>query len=108
MLIHSHPEVKNWQPQAGVAYPPPFPNKDELTTLILHDIILKFPSTIVFVLLYRRGEIRSFKNFKDSGFAKTLHRNKSKLVGLPLSVIGFVDIPYGPVHSVKHWWLADR
>jgi len=108
MLISAHPEIKHWQPKAGVAYPPPFPNEEELTTLILHDIILKFPSTIVFELLHRRGKLRSLKKFNDSGFAKTLHRNRSKLIGLRLSVIGFVDIPYGPKHLVKFWWLADR
>jgi hypothetical protein len=107
MIIYAHPEIKTWRPCAGVAYPPPFPDENELKTATLHDIIFKFPSTLIFVLMHRRGEVRSLKKFRDARFAKALHRNKSKFVGLPLSVIGFVDIPYGPLHAVKDWWLAD-
>lgn len=108
MQVYTHPETKTWFPFGGVAYPPPFPDQTELPKLILHDVIFKYPSGIEFVFLYPRGQFRSRKTFRDARFAKAIYRNKAQIVGLPFSMVGFVDISFEHLRLVNHLLFTER
>lgn len=107
MLIYNHPEIKIWNPYAGVAYPPPYPSEKERELSVVHDVIYKPEATIVFVFIYPRGFFRSGIRFKDVRFAKALYHNKFKLNEIPTGAIGLVDIPYGRLHLVEHCGLTS-
>jgi hypothetical protein len=95
MLIGGHPEIRRWNPYRGVTFPAPFLTDEEMLRLPIKDIVCEFPSTINFALGTNEWQVLIPKTFRDGRFAAAIYRNKRKLVGLPFSVIGYIDIDYG-------------
>jgi hypothetical protein len=94
MLIRNHPELIQWNPDNGVAYPPPFPTVKVISHLIVQAIIYKKPSRIEFILAYWPGKCVVIKDFKDKAFAAALYQSRHKCIGLPLAIIGGINIEY--------------
>jgi hypothetical protein len=89
VLIRNHPELRDWSPDHGLAFPPP-----------VVKVVYKPPSKIKFFLAYISGTCVIVKEFKDTAFALGLYRSRERLIGMPLALIGEINVKYRPLKAL--------
>jgi hypothetical protein len=106
VLIRNHPELKDWHPEKGIAYPGPFPSTKLIASLPVEAIIYKPPSKIVFSLRGASKKCLIAKSFNDFAFAEELYLSRHKFIGLPFSLIGGINLR--PHRSRLLYWFSQQ